>query len=184
MRTAHSGVLAAFATPVLKGLIEAAFLACSPARAQHGPAVGPLPGGEGSDIVGVVCTQCHAPNAFTQLRQGPSAWRAQVHDMILRGAQVGPAEIEPVVKYLSTHFGPGINVPAAVLPGSLPEGAGRDLVEQNCGLCHAMDRIAGARRSSREWDAIMARMTVLGQPATGDEARRIKAYLNEHFGAH
>jgi mono/diheme cytochrome c family protein len=77
--------------------------------AQEGRGVGanPLPPGPGRDIVAVACWQCHGLNAFTWLRQGEQAWRHQVYDMILRGTQISPSEINTVVTYLTTNFGPG-----------------------------------------------------------------------------
>jgi mono/diheme cytochrome c family protein len=160
----------------------AAVFCVSAVQAQHGGGAGPIPSGPGSDIVGVACTQCHSPNAFAQIRQSPDAWRRQVHDMILRGAQVQPGEIEQVVGYLATHYGPGINVPPAAVPGRLPEGAGRSQVEQNCALCHGLDRVMSARRTSAEWDAIMVRMRELGSPASGVDATAIADYLKAHAG--
>jgi mono/diheme cytochrome c family protein len=151
----------------------------SPARAQQPP----LPPGEGRDMVAVACTQCHGPNAFAQLRQGPDAWRFLVYDMVLRGAQVQPSEVEPVVNYLLAHFGPGNNVPPPVAQVSLPEGAGKALVEQRCALCHGLDRAAGTRRGHAEWDAIVSRMIFLGTPLSGDEAKTITSYLQDKLGA-
>jgi mono/diheme cytochrome c family protein len=141
----------------------------------------PLPPGEGRDIVAVACTQCHAPSVFTQMREGPAGWRLQIYDMILRGAQVRPSEIDQAVDYLTINFGPGINLPPQTAQVSLPEGAARDLLEQRCSLCHGLDRIAAPRRSSSEWHAIVSRMIVLGAPATADDAKRITAYLDSNL---
>ena len=111
-------------------VVSAAFtvilaLAGAPARALPPP-----PEGEGRDIVAVACTQCHAPSAYTQLREGSQAWRFRVYDMILRGAQIEPADIDKVVSYLATSFGPGMpfstQPPVAV---TLPDGPGKELVE-------------------------------------------------------
>ena len=153
----------------------------APSHAQQ-QGTNPLPPGEGRDIVAAACTQCHGPNAYTQLRQGPDAWRFLVYDMILRGAQVQPSEIRPVVDYLATNFGPGINVPPPVVQISLPEGKGKDLVAQRCGLCHGLDRAAGTKRARAEWDAIMSRMIFLGTPVSGDEAKIITSYLRDKLG--
>src|SRR5262249_16816723 len=89
----------------------ASVLALAPAGlAQEGRTAGPkaLPAGPGHDIVAVACSQCHGLNAFTWLRQGDQAWRHQVYDMILRGSQISPSEIDTVVTYLTTNFGPGV----------------------------------------------------------------------------
>jgi mono/diheme cytochrome c family protein len=140
-----------------------------------------LPPGDGRDIVAVACTQCHAPSVITQMREGPAGWRLQIYDMILRGAQVRPSEIEQAVAYLTVNFGPGINLPPPTAQVSLPEGAARELVEQRCSVCHGLERISAARRPPSEWHAIVLRMTVLGASVTADDAKRITNYLAENF---
>ena len=163
----------------MRSLSGFAFLIiASAAIAQQPPA---LPPGEGHDIVAVACTQCHGPGPFAQLRQGPEAWRSLVHDMVLRGAQVQPSEVNPVVNYLTAHFGPGNNVPPPMHAVSLPEGQGKDLVAQRCALCHGLDRVAMAKRSPAEWDAILTRMSFLGAPLDGQDRKLIRAYLGANF---
>jgi cytochrome c5 len=154
----------------------------TPCGAQQ-PAVSPLPPGEAREIVVAACTQCHGPNAFTQLRQGPEAWRFLVYDMVLRGAQLRSSEVQPVVNYLTANFGPGNNVPPPMVQVSLPEGGGKTLVEQRCTLCHGLDRAAGTKRARAEWEAIMVRMMFLGTPVSGDEAKTITSYLQEKLRA-
>jgi cytochrome c5 len=142
----------------------------------------PLPAGDGADIVRVACTQCHGPSAFAQLREGPDGWRRQVYDMILRGAQLQPADIDVVVAYLASHYGIG-NYVSAGAPAStvhLPDGAGKDLVEQRCTLCHGLDRVAGTPRTRSEWDAIVAGMLLIGAPISESDARTITAFLEDN----
>jgi mono/diheme cytochrome c family protein len=174
VRARAAGALASVALALV------ALAPLTPVQAQQ--AASALPAGEGRDIVAVACVQCHAASAFAQLREGPEGWRFQVYDMILRGAQVRPSEIDQVVNYLSINFGPGINVPPPLSQVSLPAGAGRELEEQRCSICHGLDRVAAARRSPAEWQAVLSRMTFLGAPAAGDDAKRITAYLLENFG--
>ena len=162
------------------GALAAASLVLSaiPGFAQQ---PGALPPGDGRDIVAVACTQCHAPDAFAHLRQGQDAWRRQVYDMILRGAQIGPSDIDPAIGYLTANFGPGINLPPS-RPVTLPDGKGKDLVEQNCAVCHGLDRITMSKRSPAEWDMVMRRMRFLGATASADDQKTIAAYLGEKFG--
>ena len=160
-------------------------LALTPAGlAQEGRAPGgnPLPAGPGRDIVAVACSQCHGLNAFTWLRQGDQAWRHQVYDMILRGSQIGPGEIDTVVNYLTTNFGPGVNVPSST-PVNLPAGAGKEVVEGGCGICHGLDRAVGTARSPGEWQAIVAKMVFLGAPLSADQQRAAIDYLSSNFGS-
>jgi mono/diheme cytochrome c family protein len=158
----------------------AAFTQAAPAFAQQPPA-NLLPPGDGRDVVAVACTQCHGPNVFAQLREGPNGWRFQVYDMILRGAQVQPADIDKVVTYLSASFGPGVNVPPPVHPVTLPDGTGKDVVEANCSVCHGLDRVAAAKRAPDQWTAIVHRMVFLGAPVSGKDEQTVIAYLQSKF---
>jgi mono/diheme cytochrome c family protein len=175
----------------MRTITAAALIVCAGALAlahrglaQEGraPAANPLPAGQGRDIVAVACSQCHGLNAFTWLRQGEQAWRHQVYDMILRGSQIGPSEIDTVVTYLTTNFGPGVNV-APSPPVNLPAGAGKEVVEGGCGVCHGLDRAVGTARSPGEWQAIVAKMVFLGAPLSADQARAATDYLSSNFGS-
>ncbi len=93
--------------------------------------------------------------------------------MMLRGAQIKPDEIDDVVKYLATNFGPGVPVPR---PGAtavkLPDGAGADLVTGACGICHGVDRVVAVARPGQQWEAIVHRMVAIGAPIDADQPGR------------
>jgi mono/diheme cytochrome c family protein len=145
---------------------------------------GPFPDGTGRDIVAGACTQCHQAGPITQLRMGEAAWRQRVYNMILRGAQIGPGEIDDVVKYLATNFGPGVPIPAPATPAvTLPDGAGADLVANACGICHGMDRVVAVARPGRQWQAIVHRMVAMGAPIDADQARQFISYLAANYSA-
>jgi len=154
--------------------------ASGPAKAQ-GPGGNPFPEGEGREIVAVACTQCHGPNAFTPIRENAQAWRYQVYDMILRGAQIKPDEMDKVVNYLAKNFGPGVNVPPSQ-PVTLADGQGKEIVEGGCALCHGLDRVAAAKRSPGEWQRIVDKMVFLGAPLNGDQSKAALAYLTANYG--
>jgi mono/diheme cytochrome c family protein len=163
-------------------LIAAVSAASVPSRAQQD--TNPLPPGEGRDIVAVTCSQCHSLNAITQLREGPAAWRHQIYDMVERGAQITPAEVEVAVNYLATHFGPGIPFPGPTPAHiALPAGPGADIVDARCSLCHGVDRVVAAKRSRAGWTSVVNRMLYLGAPLTPDQAKTVLQYLNTNFGA-
>jgi cytochrome c5 len=168
---------------LLAAVAAVAALATAPAAAQQQQHASPLPPGNGREIVAVACTQCHAASAFTDLREDSNGWRHQVYDMVLRGAQVGPGDIDTVVSYLATNFGPGVNVPPPVREVSLPDGPGKDLVERNCVLCHGLDRVAAVKRSPRGWSDVLKQMEFYGAPISGKDEQTIAAYLESHFGA-
>jgi mono/diheme cytochrome c family protein len=144
----------------------------------------PFPAGASRDLIAVACTQCHRAGPITQLRMGESGWRRQVYNMVLRGAQIGPDEIDDVVKYLATNFGPGVPVPGVTpAPVKLPDGAGADLVAGACGTCHGVDRVVAVARPGGQWEAIVRRMVAIGAPVDADQTRQIISYLETNYGA-
>ncbi len=162
----------------LSGLVAFAVAAATPALAQN---ANPLPAGDGRDIVAVACSQCHYLGTIAKIRDGAAGWRMYVDNMVLRGAQLTPAEIDKVVDYLSLNLGPGANLPPAK-PVTLPDGAGKNLVETRCELCHDLERVATIERGRAQWPAIVANMVARGATATPEEAKTISDYLAANFG--
>jgi cytochrome c5 len=152
--------------------------AAAPGHAQQ---PNPLPEGNGRDLVGVVCTQCHALTTIAKIRLGAPGWRLYVDNMVLRGAQLTAPEINTVVDYLSLNLGPGAQLPPAK-PVALPGGSGKELVETRCNLCHDLERVATIKRGKGDWPAIVTNMVSRGATATPEEAQAITAYLVGHFG--
>jgi cytochrome c5 len=152
--------------------------AAAPALAQN---ANPLPQGDGRDIVSVACSQCHYLGTIAKIRDGAAGWRMYVDNMVLRGAQLTPPEIDKVVDYLSLNLGPGANLPPAK-PVTLPDGSGKNLVETRCELCHDLERVAEVKRSRAQWPTIVANMVARGATATPEEAKTIGDYLAANFG--
>jgi len=169
----------------MRGVFLSGFVAllvggvAAPALAQ---APNPLPTGDGRDLVSVACSQCHYLGTIAKIRDGAAGWRWYVNNMVLRGAQLTPPEIETVVNYLTLNLGPGANLPPAK-PVTLPDGAGKNLVETRCALCHDLERVAAAKRSRGAWPTIVADMVWRGATATADEAKTISDYLAANFGS-
>jgi cytochrome c5 len=171
MRISLSGAL-------LAASISAIATAPAPARAQT---VQALPSGEGRDIVAVACTQCHTLNPLTAMRDGPVGWKRHVYNMVIRGAQLTPREVDTVLQYLNTTFGPGQSLPPAK-PITLVAGAGKELVETRCMLCHDLERVTAAKRQKREWPGVVANMFDRFGLAAPDEASAISSYLAANYG--
>jgi cytochrome c5 len=144
-------------------------------------AADPLPPGDGHDLVAVACSQCHFLSTIAKIRDGASGWRLYVDNMVLRGAQLTPAEVDTVVNYLALNLGPGINLPVPK-PVALPAGDGKQLVETRCGLCHDLERVVAVKRRKADWSVIVANMVEQGAPVTADETRAISDYLTTNFG--
>jgi cytochrome c5 len=154
-------------------------LAAAPALAQN---AGPLPQGEGRDIVAVACTQCHALTPLLQMRDGPVGWKRHVYNMVLRGAQLPPKDLDTVLAYLNSNFGPGQNLPPAK-PVTLPDGPAKSLVETRCTLCHDLERVTLAKRHKKDWPIIVANMFERYVVSEPDQARDIAAYLASNYGS-
>jgi cytochrome c5 len=150
----------------------------SPSLSQN---ANPLPAGDGRDLVSVACSQCHYLGTIAKIRDGAAGWRVYVNNMVLRGAQLTPAETDTVVNYLALNLGPGANLPPAK-PVTLPDGHGKDLVETRCGLCHDLERVATVKRQKQAWPVIINNMVAWGATATPEEAKTITDYLGANFG--
>ena len=161
-------------------LIAGLVLATSAASAQPKPA-DPFPAGDGHDKVAVACVQCHAPTPIVTMRMGETGWRRQIEIMILRGAQIGPDEIDRITTYLATAFGPGVPLPGPVKEVQLAEGAGAEMVQNNCSLCHGLDRVVMRDRPGQQWTTIVHRMMQLGAPLDEAQSGQIVEYLQAHY---
>lgn len=150
---------------------------------SNAPAANPFPDHPGREIVAVACTQCHGPNVFTQLRMNDKAWRGFVYDMILRGAQIGPDDIDTAVKYMVASYGPGVPFPGQQpAQVTLADGPTKPLVEGGCALCHGLDRVVATKRTKAEWQTIVNRMVYFGSPVSGDQEASVVDYLVANYG--
>lgn len=163
----------------LSGGVVALLLAT--AAPVHAQVPSPLPQGDGRDLVAVVCTQCHALTPLVSTRDGPVGWKRHVYNMVLRGAQLTPSEADTVIAYLIAHFGPGAPI-AGGKPIALPAGAGKELVETRCVVCHDLERVTSAKRHKRDWETIVTSMYERWGVSAPDEVRTISAYLVAQFG--
>lgn len=179
-------------------LAAAAAVVCVPslqAQAQGRPE---LPPGEGREVAVATCTVCHDATTVLLKRDGESGWRATVERMVVqKGAQVTPANMEPLVRYLSTQLGPGMNrmqTPGPLPPGAvsggaktaaevkLPEGPGKVLVEGRCAACHDLGRVVSYGRTRAEWDHVTRNMMArFPRPAPAQDVDAMVAYLSTHF---
>ena len=55
------------------------------------------------------------------------------------------------------------------------------LIRKRCSSCHAAKRIYSTRRSSKEWEQIMARMIRHGAVPTQEEKMQILDYLGKEY---
>lgn len=113
-----------------------------------------LPPGEGKALVVSRCTVCHDLRGMMQLRKAPPGWEAIVLDMGARGAPITLDDIDPLVKYLSTAFGPeappftDVNSASKAeltkLPGVAPEAADRLIARRGTGPLTSAEQVRTA----------------------------------------
>ena len=65
-----------------------------------------LPSGEGKDLVVELCGKCHNLQKVVSSRKTDKEWERSVYDMVNRGAQIFPEEVDQIVKYLAKSFPP------------------------------------------------------------------------------
>jgi cytochrome c5 len=160
----------------------AALAVCLAATQTHAQTATVLPSGPGRDIVAVACTQCHTLGPLVAMRDGPIGWKRHVYNMVLRGAQLTPGEVDTVLQYLNTNFGPGQSLPPAK-PIALPPGAGKELVETRCALCHDLERVTAAKRQKSAWPGVVANMFDRFGLSAPDKAKTIASYLAANYGS-
>jgi mono/diheme cytochrome c family protein len=171
------------------------------ALAQERRGAPELPPGEGREIAQSICaTACHNATALVMKRDGEEGWRRNVERMVVqKGAQIFPADMETLIKYLSTALGPsagrmqptGVLPPGSLAPGArtvtdvrLPAGPGKELVEGRCASCHDLGRVVSIPRKRNEWESLVRNMVMRGpqtSPATPAQVQAMVNYLATNF---
>jgi cytochrome c5 len=146
------------------------------------------------------CMQCHGPAPVEVTRDGRSGWQDTVQKMVVIGAQLNAAEMDIVVDYLARHYGPATGDPmrtgalpfdAPLLTGGsvssdtvvLPEGAGGQLVQAHCLMCHDAGRIVATGRRAQDWRSYATRMLAQGDMSiTPENLELMVSWLAQHFG--
>jgi quinoprotein glucose dehydrogenase len=91
------------------------------ARSSTAPLSAVLPDAKGKQEVIRMCTSCHGSETLTRTRMSREEWKAEVDNMMARGAQGTDAEVQLVVDYLARNLaGPaGSRKPPSQQPARL-----------------------------------------------------------------
>ena len=65
---------------------------------------------------------------------------------------------------------------------ALPEGKGKEVVEEHCTVCHGTANFTSSRFSRQDWEFVVNDMIDRGALINEDDARIIVDYLTEQFG--
>jgi competence ComEA-like helix-hairpin-helix protein len=72
---------------------------------------------------------------------------------------------------------------AAVQAQDLPDGKGKDLVDDRCSSCHGLDLLLAEHDSKAQWSQIVNEMVSRGATGTPEELATIVDYLAANFGS-
>ena len=70
---------------------------------------------------------------------------------------------------------------AIVRAQALPDGEGKNLVQNVCGSCHDTDIVASQRHTKEEWQGVVEGMVQSGGSVSSDDIKIIVAYLAKSF---
>jgi len=139
-----------------------------------------LPAGEGLDIVTDRCLSCHGPEPILQQRLPRDKWVGEVDKMIRWGAEAPGDSKDKLVDYLARNF-PYHPIIPPKMPGSLPDGDGKDVVDQTCLSCHGGEPISQQRLSRTQWTAEVDKMIRWGADVPAEQKNRLLDYLSKNF---
>jgi competence ComEA-like helix-hairpin-helix protein len=71
---------------------------------------------------------------------------------------------------------------AAAQAQDLPDGKGKDLVEDRCSSCHGLDLLLAEHDSKAQWSQIVNEMVSRGATGSAEELATIVDYLAANFG--
>jgi len=135
-----------------------------------------LPAGPGRDAVMTRCLACHEIDLIVQQRLSTPGWTREVDKMVRWGAVVEPGEREPMIGYLSRHFGVR---PAASRP-SPPDNV-EATYKRACLGCHEGDIIEGQRLPRAGWTRTVEKMIRWGAAVDDSEKSSLVDYLAGRF---
>jgi len=168
-------LLSALGVMVLGTALAARIPQAALAQAAAPPAAPAQPGAtpdEGIPIthakVKTVCGDCHKTDdkgrmsRISYRRTTPEGWQETIRRMVtLNKAEIEPADAREIVKYLSDNLGlaPEETMPAAFETErrliDFTYKANTDTASV-CSSCHSMGRVMLQRRTSKEWDLVLA----------------------------
>jgi len=66
---------------------------------------------------------------------------------------------------------------------TLPDGPGKDVVQEMCTPCHTLSNVVRARMTKERWAAVVDDMVARGADGTDDEIEQVIDYLAANFAA-
>ncbi len=136
-----------------------------------------MPEGEGKAMVTSVCSTCHSLGTVLNHRGNQEEWEQKVNEMISRGAQIFPDEMETIVGYLAANYG------SRQMASAAPSvSAGQQLFQEKCFQCHGDTMWRDLKQDRRSWEGTLYRMVGRGALWTEEEIGQMAGYLASAHG--
>jgi len=144
-----------------------------------------LPEGEGKQVVTDACGSCHSLEPITKQELDKDGWKDIVQRMIANGASIDDKQVPLITDYLAKNFGPKNSGAAAQGGGGggLPDGEGKQILQNVCTTCHDLDLVTGTQASKEGWEDIVKSMNAKGAGLSDKDTLVLVDYLSKAFPA-
>lgn len=145
-----------------------------------------LPESAGVELVRSQCLSCHESDLIVQQRLSKTGWTRELEKMIRWGTVVKDADKEPIIEYLTRHFGPRplrvATVPVSASADAASVDRGRAVFENRCLSCHEIDLTEQQRLTRAGWVREVEKMMRWGAVVNDDEKEPLVEYLFRQYG--
>lgn len=77
-------------------------------EASDGVSLDDLPDSAAKSLLVSVCASCHTVSTTLNVRKTRDEWEDSLYDMLSRGAQIYPEDLDSLLDYLSANLGPEV----------------------------------------------------------------------------
>ncbi|MFN0124352.1 MAG: hypothetical protein ACKV2V_27955 [Blastocatellia bacterium] len=142
--------------------------------------------GAGVEILRGQCLNCHQSDLIVAQRLSNAGWGRELDKMTRWGAKLKDTDREPLLEYLTRHYGPRplrtATVPTAPAVNNDSVSRGQAIYEAKCLLCHESDLIVAQRLARPGWVREVEKMTRWGAKITDAEKDPLVDYLFRSYG--
>ena len=140
-----------------------------------------LPEGEGKQLVGDLCTACHGLELVTEKELDKDGWKEVVVRMMANGATIDEKQIPVITEYLAKNFGPKKSASSQGGGGGLPDGEGKQILQNVCTTCHDLDLVTSTQANKQGWEDILKSMNAKGAGLSDKDTSVLIEYLAKAF---
>jgi hypothetical protein len=108
-------------------------------------------------------------------------WKDVVVRMITNGATIEEKQVPIFTEYLAKNFGPKNSKSSPGGGGGLPDGEGKQILENVCTACHDLDLVTGTQANKQGWEDIVKSMNAKGAGLSDKDTSVLVEYLAKAF---